>query len=49
MTTENRGGKREGAGRPKVKELRKNRTFRLLDDEYIKVKEYIKKIRKKAP
>lgn len=29
-----RGGKREGAGRPKEKEIRKNRTMRAFDDEW---------------
>ena len=29
-----RGGKREGAGRPKEKETRKNRTMRAFDDEW---------------
>ena len=29
-----RGGKRDGAGRPKEKEIRKNRTMRAFDDEW---------------
>lgn len=29
-----RGGKREGAGRPKENEKRKNRTMRAFDDEW---------------
>lgn len=29
-----RGGKREGAGRPKEKEIRKNRTMRAFDEEW---------------
>ena len=44
-----RGGKREGAGRP-VGSVRpsgkKARNFRLTDEEYEKIKEFIKQLRK---
>lgn len=39
-----RGGKREGAGRPSTGS-KPNRTFRLDDDEYAKVKAFIKLMR----
>ena len=38
-----RGGKREGAGRPKTDN--KPRTIRVTDKEYELVKEYIKKLK----
>jgi|GEM_PF-3451584 len=38
------GGKRPGAGRPATG-AKPNRTFRLDDEEYEKVKEYIKTLR----
>lgn len=39
------GGHREGAGRPATG-AKPNRTFRLTDEEYQKVKEFIKSMRK---
>jgi len=39
------GGPREGAGRPATG-AKPNRTFRLTDDEYKKVKEFINQLRK---
>lgn len=41
-----RGGKREGAGRPKVDEPRKSRTFRLTDAEHTQVKNFINILKK---
>jgi len=38
-----RGGKREGSGRPKKDN--KPRTIRVTDEEYVKVKEFIKQLR----
>ena len=43
-----RGGKREGAGRP-AGNVRKQRQFRLHDDEYEKVKEFIKQMKAEKP
>lgn len=43
-----RGGKREGAGRPLVKDKKINRCFRLYEWEIPKVKEFIKQLRKAA-
>lgn len=42
-----RGGKRPGAGRPTLPEEKKlkTRTIRMTDDEYLKVKEYVKSLR----
>lgn len=45
-----RGGRRFGAGRPKTlepQEEKKTRSFKLTEYEYIKVKAYIQKLRKK--
>lgn len=45
-----RGGRRLGAGRPKTLEPweeKKTRSFKLTEYEYIKVKAYIQKLRKK--
>lgn len=38
------GGPREGAGRPATGAM-PNRTIRMTDNEYIKVKEYLKQLR----
>jgi hypothetical protein len=40
-----RGGARQGAGRPKVPAPLKSKTIRCTDDEYAKLKEYLKQIR----
>jgi hypothetical protein len=41
-----RGGKREGAGRPLTAETPlKTRSIRMTDEEYIKIKEYLKTLR----
>jgi hypothetical protein len=41
-----RGGKREGAGRPPVPHPLKTRSMRLTDEEYVWVKQRIKRRRK---
>lgn len=41
-----RGGKREGAGRPQVDEVRKTRTFRLTNSEHTQVKEFVNNLKK---
>lgn len=41
----NHGGKREGAGRPNLG--RKRRTLYLSEIEYIKLKQYLEKLRSK--
>lgn len=38
------GGRRPGAGRPKTGAM-PNKTIRMTDEEYIKVKEYLKELR----
>lgn len=38
------GGPREGAGRPKTGAM-PSKTIRMTDEEYIKVKEYLKELR----
>lgn len=49
MKTKNtHGGKREGSGRPQNEVKRTNRSFRLSDQEYIKVKEYISETLRKV-
>lgn len=40
-----RGGKREGAGRPKPVIPNKMRSMRLTDSEYQQLKDYLKQIR----
>lgn len=40
-----RGGKREGAGRPKPLIPNKMRCMRLTDEEYAAIKDFLKKIR----
>lgn len=42
------GGPREGAGRPATGAM-PSRTIRMTDDEYIKVKEFLKKLRASQP
>lgn len=41
-----RGGKRVGAGRPKSPSPLKMRSMRLSDEEYQRVKEFVKQLRK---
>jgi hypothetical protein len=46
-----RGGKREGAGRPlssPTGEKLKNKSVRMTEQEYLKVKEYLKQLREKT-
>lgn len=39
------GGKRQGAGRPESEIKRRDRSIRLSDEEFERVKEYIKTLR----
>lgn len=43
--TSGRGGKREGAGRPKQKNTKKMYSFRLSEEELIAVRELLSKMR----
>lgn len=44
-----RGGKREGAGRPKVEELRKQRQLRATDDEWELIRRFSRILKHKNP
>lgn len=44
-----RGGKREGAGRPKVEELRKQRQLRATDDEWALIRRFSRILKHKNP
>lgn len=48
MKSNNWGGKRAGAGRKKSLVVRKGRTFRLTDEEYMEVKPLVDSIRRRT-
>lgn len=48
MKSNNWGGKRVGAGRKKSLVVRKGRTFRLTDEEYLEVKPLVDTIRRRS-
>jgi len=49
MEKENRGGKREGAGRPLADVKKETRHIRMNDHELLAVKEFLKTLRNEKP